>query len=201
MQGRSHEMIPLIEAGRARQPRSAPSSAPFSHRREASTTLTTRCASSSTPNSPTTSRCSPTPPGSSARCSGPTPPRALGHRPAAMALYQRLLPWHDQFATGPHHGPGGRGALPRTARPHPRPSTTKPTQWFSQALALPRSDGSAVLRRVDPDRMGGPPRRPRPGRATPNEARALAGAALPVATERGYGYVEHDARSLLERIG
>jgi hypothetical protein len=31
-------------------------------------------------------------------------------------------------------------------------------------------------------------------------ARALLDAAVPVATERGYGYVERDARALLERI-
>lgn len=37
-------------------------------------------------------------------------------------------------------------------------------------------------------------------RGDAQRARALIGAALPVATERGYGYVEHDARSVLVRI-
>jgi hypothetical protein len=40
--------------------------------------------------------------------------------------------------------------------------------------------------------------RDRPGDA--ERARTLADAALPVAAERGYGYVERDARSVLERI-
>ena len=37
-------------------------------------------------------------------------------------------------------------------------------QWFEPGARVARSDGSAVLRRVDPDRMGGPPRRPQPAR-------------------------------------
>ena len=40
--------------------------------------------------------------------------------------------------------------------------------------------------------------RNQPGDA--QQAQALADAALPVATERGFGYVERDARSLLERF-
>ena len=40
--------------------------------------------------------------------------------------------------------------------------------------------------------------RDRPGDS--RRARALVEAALPVAKERGYGLVEHDARTVLERI-
>ena len=123
----------------------------------------------------------------------------IGHRPASKALYQCLLPWHDQFATGPITVQGGvahyLGRLAHTLDLHDEADA-----WFSQALAfheameapffvaMTQTAWAGLL--ADRDQAGDAQR-----------ARALAGAALPVATERGYGYVEHDARSLLERIG
>jgi DNA-binding SARP family transcriptional activator/tetratricopeptide (TPR) repeat protein len=122
-----------------------------------------------------------------------------GHRPAAKALYQRLLPWHDQFATSHITAQGGvahyLGCLAHTIDFH-----DEANEWFSQALAfheameapffvaLTQTAWAALL--ADRDQPGDVQR-----------ARALAGAALPVAQARGYGYVERDARALLERIG
>ena len=58
-----------------------------------------------------------------------------GHRPAAVALYQRLLPWHDQFATTHITVQGGvahyLGLLAHTLDLH-----DEADQWFSQALAF-----------------------------------------------------------------
>ena len=58
-----------------------------------------------------------------------------GHRPAAKALYQRLLPWHDQFATSHITAQGGvahyLGCLAHTLDLH-----DEADEWFSQALAF-----------------------------------------------------------------
>ena len=93
-------------------------------------------------------------------------PRALGRRRRAQRPSTRgdgLVPTPVAVARpvrdDPHHGPRGRGALPRTARPRPRPSRRSRPVVQPSARA-PRSDGSAVLRRVDADRVGGTPRRP-----------------------------------------
>ena len=121
-----------------------------------------------------------------------------GHRSAATALYQRLLPWHDQFATTHITVLGGvahyLGRLAHTLDRH-----DEAERWFDQALALhermeapyfvawTQTAWAALL--ADRNQPGDAPR-----------ARALADTALPVATDRGYGYVERDARAVLERI-
>jgi tetratricopeptide (TPR) repeat protein len=121
-----------------------------------------------------------------------------GHRPAAMALYERLLPWHDQFVTSQITATGAvahyLGLLAYALDRH-----DEADQWFAQALAFheqleapyfvawTQTAWAALL--VDRNQPGDTQR-----------ARALLDAALPVATERGYGYVERDARALLERI-
>ena len=122
-----------------------------------------------------------------------------GHRPASVALYQRLLPWHDQFATGPITVQGGvahyLGRLAHTLDLHDEADA-----WFSQALAFHEAMEAPFFVAMTQTAWAGLlADRDQEGDA--QRARALAGAALPVATERGYGYVEHDARSLLERIG
>jgi hypothetical protein len=121
------------------------------------------------------------------------------HRPAATILYERLLPWHAQFATT-HVTMSGSVAhylgLLATALDRYDEADT----WFVEALichermespyfvAFTQTAWAALL--ID---------RNQPGDA--ERARALIDAALPVSTERGYGYVERDARSLLERMG
>ena len=121
-----------------------------------------------------------------------------GHRPAATVLYQRLLPWHDQFATT-HitvHGSVAHylGLLAHTLDRH-----DEADQWFSQALAFHEAMEApffvALTQTAWAELLAD---RDQPGDA--QRARALVDAALPVATERGYGYVERDARSVLERI-
>ena len=73
-------------------------------------------------------------------------------------------------------------------------------QWFRQALTLHEAMEApffvAMTQTAWADLLAD---RDQPGDG--QRARALAEAALPVAHERGYGYVERDARSLLERIG
>jgi hypothetical protein len=121
-----------------------------------------------------------------------------GHRPASTVLYERLLPWHDQFATSHTSVHGGvahyLGLLAHTLERH-----DDADRWFKQALAfheameapffvaLTQTGWSALL--ADRKQPGDAPR-----------ARELVGAALSVAAARGYGYVERDARSVLERI-
>jgi hypothetical protein len=108
------------------------------------------------------------------------------------------LPWHDQFATT-HTTPDGSvshylGLLAQTFGRH-----DEAEQWFAKALArheamqapffvaLTQAAWAGLL--ADRDQVGDRER-----------ARALVAAALPVAVERGYGYVEHDARGVLARI-
>ena len=73
-----------------------------------------------------------------------------GHRPGSKMLYERLLPWHDQFATTHITVQRGSRPLPRDARPHPRPPR-RSRPMVREVGRAPRGDGSAVLRRVDPD--------------------------------------------------
>ena len=170
MQGRLHEMVALIEQVGARQPRTPDLPAPLSHSRRASTTPTTRCDSSSTPRSPTTSRCSPTPPGWPPTCSGPSAVARIGHRPAAMALVSTPValarPVRDHTHQRSHGGVAHYlGLLAHTLDRH-----DEADRVVQPGARVPRGDGSAVLRRVDADRVGGPPRRPRPARRRPTGA-------------------------------
>jgi tetratricopeptide (TPR) repeat protein len=110
----------------------------------------------------------------------------------------RLLPWHDQFATT-HVSVQGcvahyLGLLACVLDRH-----DEAEHWFSEALAFHEAMEApffvALTQTAWADFLAD---RDRPGDAL--RAQDLAGAALPVASERGYGYVERDARSVLERI-
>jgi hypothetical protein len=121
------------------------------------------------------------------------------HRPAAVALYQLLRPWHAQIVTTYITVNGSvahfLGLLAQTLDRY-----DEADRWFAEALdchesmqapyfvASTQTAWAALL--LD---------RNQPGDA--ERARALVDAALPVATERGYGYVERDARELLARLG
>ncbi len=121
-----------------------------------------------------------------------------GHRPGAMVLYERLLPWHEQFATTHTTLNGGvshfLGLLAQTLGRH-----DEADQWFAKALALHETMQAPFFVALtqaawagllaDRDQVGDRDR-----------ARALVADALPVALERGYGYVERDARSVVVRI-
>jgi hypothetical protein len=121
-----------------------------------------------------------------------------GHRPASTILYQRLLPWHDQFATTQVTANGAvahyLGLLAHALHRH-----QEADRWFGHALAFheameapffvasTQSAWAHLL--VQRDELGDRDR-----------ARALLAAALSVAVERGFGAVERDARSVLARV-
>jgi len=121
-----------------------------------------------------------------------------GHRPAAVTLYQYLLPWHAQVATT-HITVSGSVAHYLGQLSHVLDRYDEADLWFGEALtchegmeapffvAYTQTAWAALL--VD---------RNQPGDA--QQARTLIDAAIPVATEGGYGYVERDARDLLERL-
>ncbi|HET9543814.1 MAG TPA: hypothetical protein VFP02_12055, partial [Acidimicrobiales bacterium] len=73
-------------------------------------------------------------------------------------------------------------------------------EWFRQALAFHEAMEApffvAMTQTAWADLLAD-----RDGSGDAGRARTLAGTALPVAQERGYGYVERDARSVIERIG
>jgi len=115
-----------------------------------------------------------------------------------MVLYQRLLPWHDQFATT-HTTLNGAvshylGLLAQTLGRH-----DEADQWFAEALvlheamhapffvALTQAAWAGLL--ADRDQLGDRER-----------AAALIAAALRAAADRGYGYIERDAREVLARM-
>jgi hypothetical protein len=118
-----------------------------------------------------------------------------GHRPGSKLLYERLLPWHDQFATAHTTVTGGvahyLGMLAHTLGHH-----DDADRWFAESVAfheameapyfVASSQAAWAALLVDRDQPGDLQR-----------ARALVAAALPTATERGFGYVERDARTLL----
>jgi DNA-binding SARP family transcriptional activator/tetratricopeptide (TPR) repeat protein len=119
------------------------------------------------------------------------------HQPASMVLYERLLPWHDQFANT-YITPIGAVAHTLGALAHVLGRHDDAEQWFSEALALhealhapffialTQAAWAALL--VDRNKAGDSER-----------ARALAETAFAVASERGYGYVARDAQSVLNR--
>ena len=141
----------------------------------------------------------PTPPGWPLTRSGPSPPPAPAIDPPAALIHQRLLPWKDQFATA-HVNVSGSVAHYLGLLAHTLDRLDEADEWFGQALAMHEAMEApwfvAFTQVAWADLLAD---RNRLGDA--HRARALADAALPVATERGYGYVERDARSVLRRIG
>jgi hypothetical protein len=120
------------------------------------------------------------------------------HRPASVILYQRLLPWHAQFATTQTTGNGGvahyLGLLA-----HALDRYEQADWWFRDALALHEAMEAPFFVAltqtawadllVQRDQLGDRDR-----------ARPLLEAALSAAVERGFGAVERDARSVLARV-
>ena len=122
----------------------------------------------------------------------------IGHRPAAMMLHQRLLPWAEQVAsTNITVAPGVAHYLGLLARVLGRYDDAD--QWFAQALALhERIESRFFIALTQTAWAALLADRNQPGDA--QRARLLLEAALPVATAGGYGYIERDARTVLERI-
>jgi len=121
-----------------------------------------------------------------------------GHRPGALLLYERLLPWQDQFATAHTTLNGGvshyLGLLAQTLGRH-----DEADDWFAKALELHEAMHAPYFVAVTQVAWAGLlADRDQPGDHV--RARAMVAAALPVATERGYGYIERDARGVLARI-
>ena len=122
-----------------------------------------------------------------------------GHRAAAARLYELLVPWHAQFATT-YITVSGSVAHYLGLLAHALDHYDEADQWFAEAqvchermkapffVAFTQAAWAALL--CD---------RSQPGDL--QRARTMIEAALSVATECGYGYVERDARGLLERIG
>jgi DNA-binding SARP family transcriptional activator len=120
------------------------------------------------------------------------------HRAAAELLYERLLPWRGQFATT-HPAVYGNvahylGLLARALDRH-----NEADDWFAQALAFHEAL-EAPFFVASTQTAWAALLADRNGRGDSQRAHALAGAALPAARTRGYGYVERDARAVLERI-
>jgi DNA-binding SARP family transcriptional activator/tetratricopeptide (TPR) repeat protein len=121
-----------------------------------------------------------------------------GHRPGARVLYERLLPWQNQFATTHTTLNGGishfLGLLAQTLG-----RQDEADDWFAKALALHEAmHAPHFVAATQAAWAGLLADRDRPGDRA--RAQALVAAALPVTVERGYGYVERDAREVLARI-
>jgi class 3 adenylate cyclase/tetratricopeptide (TPR) repeat protein len=122
-----------------------------------------------------------------------------GHRPAATTLYERLSPWHDQFATT-HITVAGAVAHYLGLLGHALDRHDEADQWFTRALAFhERIDAPFFIALTQTAWAALLADRNHPGDT--QHARTLAETALQVATERGYGYIERDARTVLKRIG
>jgi tetratricopeptide (TPR) repeat protein len=120
------------------------------------------------------------------------------HRPAAAALAELLRPWHAQIVTT-HLATSGSVAhfLGRLA--HGLDRFDEADQWFGEALACHeglRAPYFVAFTQTAWAALLSDRNQPGDGQ----RARTLIDAALPVATERGYGYLERDARELLERF-
>jgi hypothetical protein len=121
-----------------------------------------------------------------------------GHRPASTALYERLLPWHDQFGTTHTSVYGGvahyLGLLAHTLDRH-----NEADQWFGQALALHEAMEApffvAMTQTAWAELLAD---RNKPGDT--RRASDLLATAVQVARGRGYGNVARDARSVRERV-
>ena len=122
-----------------------------------------------------------------------------GHRPAAALIHQRLLPFHDQFATA-HINVSGSVAHYLGLLAHTLDRQEEAERWFDQALAIHEAMDApffvAMTQTAWAELLAD---RDQPGDA--DRARALVATALPVASQRGFGYIERDAHSLLERLG
>jgi tetratricopeptide (TPR) repeat protein len=122
----------------------------------------------------------------------------VGHRSAATVLYEHLLPWRERFVStgGIVHG-GVAHYLGLLA--HVLDRYDEADQWFTEALALHERMESPFFSAFTQTAWAALlADRNQPGDT--QHARALLDAALPVATAGGYGYIERDARAVLERI-
>lgn len=121
-----------------------------------------------------------------------------GHQTAAAALYQRLLPWHDQIATR-HITVAGSAAHYLGLLAHTLDRHDEADQWFTEALALhERMEAPFFVAWTQAAWAALLADRNQPGDT--QRPRAMVDTGLPVSVERGYGYIERDARTLLERI-
>jgi tetratricopeptide (TPR) repeat protein len=120
------------------------------------------------------------------------------HRPAAAILYERLLPWHAQFATT-HVTMSGGVAHYLGLLAHALDRYDEADKWFGEAMACHEGMQSPYFVAFTQTAWAALLcDRHQPGDT--QRARMLIDAALPIAARRGYGYVEQDARELLERM-
>jgi predicted ATPase/class 3 adenylate cyclase len=122
-----------------------------------------------------------------------------GHRSAAAVIYQRLLPWHNQFATNNVTVTGGVAHFLGLLA-HVLDRYDDAEQWFTEALAFhERMEAPFFVAWTQTAWAALLADHQQPGDG--ERARALVDASLPVAVARGYGYIERDTRAVLERIG
>ena len=122
----------------------------------------------------------------------------VGHQETAEAVRQRLVPFHDKIASF------SVGAFPAIAHylgmiDHLLGRHDDANHWFGEAMALHQRFESPLLVAQTNAAWAGL----LADRGTGNDherARAMATDALTAATSGGYGYIERDARSVLERI-
>jgi DNA-binding SARP family transcriptional activator len=120
------------------------------------------------------------------------------HRPASTMLHQRLLPWHDQFATTQVTVNGSvahyLGLLSQSLDRY-----DEADRWFRQALALHEAMEApffvAATQSAQADLLV---QRDQPGDG--DRAQTLLDTAVSVAVKRGFGAVERDALSILARV-
>jgi hypothetical protein len=122
-----------------------------------------------------------------------------GHRAGAALLYDRLAPWHRHFATSHMtvHGPVAHylGLLAHTLERH-----DEADHWFAEALMIGEAMEAPFFATTTQVAWAGL----LADRARSDDARRarnLVDAALPIAVERGFGYVEGDARAVLTLLG
>jgi DNA-binding SARP family transcriptional activator len=121
----------------------------------------------------------------------------IGHGPACEILLERLSPWHALFATS-HVGVHGAVAHSLGLLGHALDRHNEAHDWFEAALAL-HEGLEAPFFVASTQTAWAALLADRNGSGDIKRARTLLNAALPVACERGYGYVEADARAVAER--
>jgi len=122
----------------------------------------------------------------------------VGHRETAAAVRERLVPFHDMLVS---FSIGAQAAIAHYLGmiDHLLGRHDDAHRWFGEAMALHQRFESPLLVAQTNAAWAGL----LADRGTGNDherARAMATDALTAATSGGYGYIERDARSVLERI-
>jgi hypothetical protein len=124
---------------------------------------------------------------------------AVGHLEAAAALHEILLPYHGQVVTT-HVTVHPAVAHYLGLLDHTLGNLDSADAWFTEATDIHRRMESPLLTAYT-DAAWAALLADRDRRDDRTRARAMAEQALAAATAGGYGYIERDARAVLERLG